>query len=368
MTDQVSLSTFGIGRLFALVPDPVIIGDTESGTVVAWNDAAEATFGYTRAEATGMPIDLLVPEELRDAHRAGLATWGVGGGGHLVGAPELVELPAVCADGRRIWVELRLAALTSEDDSRRHVLAVLRDVTARRAAQDETRTALEEARAANAALRDFVDMVAHDVRAPVGGVRMAVELLNRQWDRLDPQQRDEISVGALKHADVALGLLDNLLQVSTIDSGQVLPHPERVPLAPLLADAAESAAVDIELDVSDGLAVTCDPEHLQRVLVNLLSNAQKYGEPPLDVSATASDAEVALTVRDHGPGVPVELQPVLFQKFTRGAATATSQQGTGLGLAIVAGLIETNGGTVSYADAPSGGSAFTLRLPRALAT
>ncbi len=101
-TGTPSLADLGIGRLFDLVPDPLIVGDVHDGSSVAWNAAAAAAFGYPRDSMGQVSLDDLVPDRLRAADRSGLAAYRDGSGGALVGLPVLVEVPPRRADGPEI--------------------------------------------------------------------------------------------------------------------------------------------------------------------------------------------------------------------------------------------------------------------------
>jgi hypothetical protein len=357
-----TLAELGIGRLFHLVPDAVVVGDTASGLIVAWNPAAEQTFGYPASEAVGMRLDELVPPELREAHLAGLVRYRAGLGGHLTGSRELVELPALHADGRTFWVELRLAPIDTPAEERRYVLAVFRDTTARRLAEEDAQHALAQLATANASLRDFLAMAAHDLRSPVSGVAMTLEMLNRKWDQLTEQQRRDLFEGARRNTTFVVQLLGDLADVSSIESGALTPAPESHDLATLLTQAAELAGVEVEVDVPAGLQVFADHGHVQRAIINLVSNAHKYGRPPVTVTARQHQGGVAIAVQDAGDGVPDDLVPRMFDKFVRGDGTSGAKPGAGLGLAIVAGLVKANGGTVAYEPTATGGR-FTCWWP-----
>jgi PAS domain S-box-containing protein len=358
-----TLAELGIGRLFDLVPDAVVVGDVESGLVVAWNPAAELMFGYAARDAVGMPLERLVPAELRDAHLRGLSRYRAGDGGHLTGSRELVELPALHSDGRQFWVELRLAPVETPTEERRFVLAVFRDVTVRRLAQDEAGEALAQLEAANASLRDFLAMAAHDIRSPVSGVSMTLELLARKWNQLAEQQRLDLFDGARRHTAYVMRLLEDLVDVSSIESGGLLPSPEQCDVAPLLAQVVELAGVEVELVVPSGLQLFADPAHVQRATVNLISNAGKYGRPPIRVTARRVPRGVAVDVQDAGEGITDELASRMFDKFVRGDGAAGTKPGAGLGLAIVVGLVQANGGDVSFERPAEGGSRFTCSWP-----
>ncbi|MDX6199696.1 MAG: hypothetical protein QOJ79_2847 [Actinomycetota bacterium] len=358
-----TLSQLGIGRLFDLVPDAVVVGDVSSGQVVAWNPAAEQLFGYPVPDALGMALELLVPPELRQAHLEGLARYGAGHGGHLTGSSELVELPALHADGSRFWVELRLAAVDTPTEERRYVLAVFRDVTSRRQAQEDAEAALAQLSTANASLRDFLAMAAHDIRSPVAGVSMTLDLLARKWDKLEEGQRRELFDGARRHTAFVTTLLGDLIDVSSIEAGSLAPSPESGDLAEILGEAVELAGVAAQLDVPPGLVLRIDRAHLQRAIANLITNAGKYGRPPIVVRGRVEEGAVAIDVDDEGDGVPDELVPRMFDKFVRGDGTAGVKPGAGLGLAIVAGLVRANGGDVTFERKSGGGTRFTCRFP-----
>jgi PAS domain S-box-containing protein len=356
------LAELGIGRLFDLVPDAVVVGDVAAGRVVAWNSAATALFGYDADTALGMALELLVPTHLREAHLAGLARYAAGGGGHLTGSGELIELPALRADATELWVELRLAALEGEGQ-RDYVVAVFRDITARRAAQDEAARALNETQRVNASLRDFVAMAAHDIRSPVAGVAMALQMLERRWDDLREGERVQMFQGAQRHTAFVTRLLDDLLDVSSLDAGELASSPIVCDLARVVAEAALAGGVDV--DVPAGLLVFADPAHVQRVIANLVSNADKYGRPPVRLTAIREPGFIELAVEDSGDGVDEELLPRMFDKFARGSGSSTGKPGAGLGLAIVSGLVRANGGDVRYESGAAGGSRFICTLPAA---
>lgn len=354
-----TLTQLATSKLFDLVPEAVVIGNVTSGLVVAWNRAAEQTFGYPSSVAIGMPIESLVPPELREAHLAGLARYRAGRGGALTGSHDLVELPALHADGTQRWVELRLAPVESGEGEPQYVLAVFRDVTARHRAQDDAAAARSELELVNSSLRDFLAMAAHDLRSPVAGVSMTLDLLSRKWDQLTAAQRLDLFAGARRHTAFILRVLEDLADVASIESGSLAPSLETCDASDLLTQAVELAGVPLALDVAPGLQLHADRHHVQRVTVNLISNAAKYGQPPIALTARPGAGGVAVAVQDAGAGVPEEIEARMFDKFVRGRESAATKPGAGLGLAIVAGLVRANGGTVCYERPAGGGSRFT---------
>ena len=177
------------------------------------------------------------------------------------------------------------------------------------------------------------------------------------------QQRLKLFDGACRHTAFVTRLLDDLVDVSSIESGGVTPSPESCDVAALLAQAVELAGVDVDVVVPSGLQLYADRGHVQRATVNLISNASKYGRPPVKVIARQEAGAVAIDVQDTGDGVPEELVARMYDKFVRGDGTAGVKQGAGLGLAIVAGLVKANGGEVTYERPAEGGSRFTCSWP-----
>jgi PAS domain S-box-containing protein len=145
----------GNGRLFDSVRDAVIVATAETGRIVLWNPAASEVFGYSLPEALDMNVEALVPEPLRSQHRAGLSRYRDTGHGPYVDSAEVLELPAVCKGGDEIYIELTLSPLEPVHDSKaegRFVLAIIRDVTERKRAEEALRASESELRTLFAAI------------------------------------------------------------------------------------------------------------------------------------------------------------------------------------------------------------------------
>jgi PAS domain S-box-containing protein len=128
----------GFGELFERIRDAVIVADATTQRIVLWNPAAEKMFGYSTSEALELCVEALVPENLKDDHRAGIARYAETGHGPYVDSDKPLELPAVKKDGEQILIELSLSPIEpvdGADDSRRFVLAIVRDVTGRKQAE-----------------------------------------------------------------------------------------------------------------------------------------------------------------------------------------------------------------------------------------
>ncbi len=132
----------GIGKLFESVRDAVIVAEAKTERIVLWNPAAVKVFGYSIPEALEMRVEALVPEYLKARHRKGLANYGETGRGRHIDSHTLLDLPAVKKDGEEIRIELSLnpiGALDEGDGDRRFVLAIVRDATERKRAEEQIR-------------------------------------------------------------------------------------------------------------------------------------------------------------------------------------------------------------------------------------
>jgi PAS domain S-box-containing protein len=148
----------GIGTLFERIRDAVIVADAESERIVLWNPAAERMFGYSSSEALELKVEALVPERLKAQHRAGTAHYAKTGHGPYIDSHEVLELPAVRKDGGEISVELSLSPISSVDDTnrgRRFVLAIVRDVTERKGAEEALRQNEERFRLLVEGVKDY---------------------------------------------------------------------------------------------------------------------------------------------------------------------------------------------------------------------
>src|SRR5215204_4032687 len=137
----------GIGRLFERIRDAAIVADAKSRRIVLWNQAATNIFGYSVSEVVGLRVEALVPAYHKDQHRAGIARYAETGRGPYIDPPNQLELPALRKGGKEIHVELSLSSIGLGDDAdggERYVLAIVRDITKRKRAEEEIRRLTED--------------------------------------------------------------------------------------------------------------------------------------------------------------------------------------------------------------------------------
>lgn len=217
----------------------------------------------------------------------------------------------------------------------------------------------------NLAMRDFVAIAAHDLRSPLVAVSGFARLLTERWATLTEEQRRSMATTIDRNARNLGHFVDDLLTLSTIEGAALRARPQAIQVNDAIGHCLERSDTAVEVSCPPELAVVADPNHLTRILDNYLTNAFKYGAPPVQVGAHRDGNMVEIHVRDHGPGVPLEFVSRLFTKFTRADTPQVStQQGSGLGLSIVRGLAEANAGQAYYTpNASTSGAAFVLRLP-----
>jgi len=223
--------------------------------------------------------------------------------------------------------------------------------------------------------RDFVANVSHELRTPVTAVRSAAETL-RGGAAADPEARERFLDIVDRNAERLHRLVEDLLDLSRIESRELRLAPEPLDLAQVAAGAlalfrerADKRRIRLRAAVpADTPPARADRRALEQVLTNLVDNALKYCPEGAEVTvgAAVTPSAVELSVADSGPGIEAKHLPRLFERFYRvDAGRSRDLGGTGLGLSIVKHLVEAMGGAVRVASSPGQGSTFTLSLPRA---
>ena len=272
-------------------------------------------------------------------------------------------------DGDYVWILDHGAPRFDGDGRFAGYIGACVDITERKAA--EATIGIFEQRKSG-----FLASLAHELRNPLAPIRSSIELLQRIPANEDPRVARAHEIIERQCARLA-ELVDDLLDLSRIDSGNIQLKRERVDVASVVERAvARHAAVirdrrqRIDVDVaSEPLRVLADPDRLAQIVGILVGNASKFTPPSgeLRVSAAVRDDAVEIVVADSGPGIEPSMQPQLFDLFDRDPdADGDAPQGLGTGLAIVGRLARLMGGSVSVQSAGAGqGSAFALRLPAA---
>jgi signal transduction histidine kinase len=321
------------------------------GKVAFANPAAEALFGRPSSQMVGEPFEL--PPSPR-TH---------------------AELRLVGAAGRPRDVEMRVAEMPWRDGTAR--LASLRDVT-RLKRLERLRAEIGERRKTQRLREQFVYKVSHEIRSPLTVVRGAVSnLRDGLAGPLGPGQTDAVRM-ADRNLARAIRILNSLLDLARLESGQAEVSRQPEDLAPLLREAAEDfraahgdGKLTLEAEVPESLpTVLADRDMLQQVVVNILENAARFARGRIRLSARVvreGDAdEVRVAVQDDGPGIAPEDASRVFDKYTqlpRKAEKSGGYRGAGLGLAICRETLELHGGRIWAEAAPGEGARFEFAVP-----
>lgn len=220
----------------------------------------------------------------------------------------------------------------------------------------------------------FASDVSHELRSPLMTLQASIEVLENNRDDLSERAQSALDLLAAD-LDRFRELVEDLLEISRFDAGVMFLELEEVLLTDFVRHVVRAAGYDIpverdpevEVDAELGGIITAvDKRRVARVLTNLLSNAEKYGDGPVAVHVTADDDYVRINVDDAGEGVPADDRDRIFERFNRAGAAHRRGSGTGvgLGLALVAEHVRLHGGRVWVEDAPTGGARFVVELPR----
>jgi GAF domain-containing protein len=237
----------------------------------------------------------------------------------------------------------------------------LLQLVAERAAVSIERARLhEETVALDELQRNFVAIASHELRTPAASVYGALTTLRGRAGELSADIEAQLFEIAWQESDRMRRLIEQLLDLSRLDSGRVRMSTELLNVRDFLL-ALAGLRDDILVEADADVQAELDPLILERVVANLVSNAHAYGKAPIRLSAQPKGGTLTIVVEDEGPGVPYELVPRLFNRFVRGS----EGHGTGLGLAIARAYTRAHGGDLRYARATRG-ARFEVVLPGTL--
>jgi len=350
----------------------IFLLDTE-GIVSSWNLGAERLKGYRADEVIGRHFSIFyTDEDMRERVPDRLLRTALEDG-HVES-----EGWRIRKDGSRFWASVVITALRAPDGSRRGFAKVTKDLTDRKRNEDALRGVLERERDAAERLRELdrmrtavFELVAHDLRAPLGVIQNLTYLLQTGWDELpDDTKRDHLNRIASRTTTMG-ELVDDLFQVVRIDAGQVDIERSEFDVNEVIeravGDALPQGIADrTRIRIAGGVRALGDARRTWEVLLNLLTNAAKFSPPgsAIDIDVTRDAEEVAVAVTDRGPGIALEEQHLLFQRFSR-LSTGRDTPGSGIGLFIAKSLVEAQGGEISVRSEAGQGATFRFTIPAA---
>jgi two-component system phosphate regulon sensor histidine kinase PhoR len=319
--------------------------------ITFFSHGAERITGWSRVQVLNRPCDEVFRSVEVDEPFSQLVP--APGRKHKI----VVEL----AGGRQATLAVTGARLTPPGGGDAEVALVFRDVT--------------EEEAVSRLLGHFLANIGHEFRTPLSALAASTELLLDRTSELSPDELQELLISLHLGVLSLQTLVDNLLESASIEAGRFRVYPRRSDLGEIIAEAmrtmqplldkrGQRLAVELPAAIP---TVQADPRRMVQVLVNLLSNASKYGPDHAEivVGVSTNDHWARVTVADRGPGIPPEYRKALFRRFVPPSPNADkAQYGTGLGLSVVKTIVETHGGQVGVDDRPGGGSSFWFTLPQ----
>jgi len=383
MTGQATRSATTLERLLDSASGTVIIATDSVGRITHYNAGAQQLLGYAPEEVMGMnPGMFHTPEEIaRHAAHYGVPPDHIRVVLAMVEAGERRDWEFTHKDGSKRMTSLTLSAVTEPDGTVVGYIGAGEDITERLRVQDALMAALDREHASVLRLeevdhvkQELVSNVSHELRTPITSIAGYAELLSDgMLGDLTEGQAD--AVERIERNTTRLGLLvEDLLTLSKAESGQLEFAHEEVDLRgvvheglELLEELVRVRSLDLRLELpKQPVVILGDAQALERVVMNLISNAIKFTPDSgrVIVTLTQTGDGASLVVSDTGMGISEEDQKHLFTRFFRStAATEQAIQGTGLGLSIVHSIVTQHGGAVSIDSAPDRGTTVTVLLP-----
>jgi PAS domain S-box-containing protein len=278
------------------------------------------------------------------------------------------EWDSIRPDGTRLPVDVLLTRI--HFGGRWLIQAMVEDITERKRAEAELLKTLAREKELSQMKSNFVSMVSHEFRTPLGIIMSSAQILADYFDRLSPEERGEHLRSITGNSRHMSSLMEEALVLSRVDAGKMLCEPTLLDLAALcrrITDEALSACQcggKINLTVAPDCSMArADERLLRHIFTNLLSNALKYSPAgtAIDFAVTRDNADAVFVVRDRGIGIPEADRDWLFEPFHRGR-NVEHRPGTGLGLTIVKRCVELHAGRIAVKSEVGQGAEFTVRL------
>jgi len=341
---------------------------TLDGVITTWNTAAEQLYGYEADEIVGQPVSVLIPAD-RPSEMAEIFE-RIGNGEHV----GHYETTRHTKDDLTVAVSLAVSPIYDAGGRVVGASATARDISERQRAEEQLRAEIVyRLSELDIAKSDFVSRVSHELRSPLTSLLGYLEVLeDGEVGPLNDEQRGMLDVMD-RNGHRLLSLVEDLLTMARVETGAFRLQTSHVLLSSVVDQVMQRLTPGIDerglrctVTVEPGIQLEADPDELERMLANLLSNSIKFTPPggQIGLAAWTDAGRAVVSVRDTGIGVPVDEQPKLFTRFFRSTISDRFEtQGTGLGLFVVKQIVEAHGGDVEAASTPGGGTTITIKLP-----
>jgi len=350
--------------------DAIIIGKTLSGLISSWNRGAEKTYGYKAEEVIGLPINIIVPTDLKKELTR--FTSRIKAGERV----EHFETRRICKDGTEVEVSLSLSGIKNEKGELTGIAVVGQDISRQKQLERELVAEKEKAEEATRTKSLFLANMSHEIRTPLNAILGFSEILSKRLK--DPVQK-EYAASMHNSGKALLHLINDLLDLSKAEAGKLEFHRQSIDVRYLVHDIesifrlkAQQKQLEFRMNIAKNVprSLLLDELKIRQILLNLTSNAVKFTEKGfVEISIKAEHvnkdtADLILEVRDSGKGIPAKYHKKIFKLFEQ-QNTAISKQygGTGLGLAITQQIVTQMQGRIDLESEEGKGSLFRVYLP-----
>jgi len=356
-------------RLSAIINNSVagIISFDRQGTIKTINHAARDIFNIP-VDSTPRKIHEYIPQICFPANEAARKL--------CTGIPledtlgERTEGSALCEQGNQVMIEYSISRIEIDGDD--EFTAIISDISERKIAEADLIEARYIAEEASRAKSEFLSNMSHELRTPLNAILGFSQLLQMH----DLGENNNANVKEILQAGRhLLSLINQVLDLSRIESGRVDYYPQEVKLIQLIMEAVslvknivdeKQIIIDYALDDCSELMIKTDPTRFKQIMLNLLSNAVKYNKHQGRISLKVEQLEnknISIQIEDTGRGIAQGHLERIFQPFDRLDSSTYVVEGTGIGLTICRHLVQIMGGTIHVESEPGKGSCFTVTLP-----
>lgn len=346
-----------LASIYEMVPVGIVLNRYEDGSFIEGNLELHRMLGYTPEEFRGLPYQKITPDQWRQEDERQVALFKASG---RYGP---YEKQFLCKDGKLLDVALT-GVMVTDAHGNRQVCSIVQDISSYKQ--------LEKMKS------ELVAVVSHELRTPLTSVVGALGLVKRRLAKEGEVGRyGELFDIAYNNCFRLNMLVNDLLDMEKLMAGKMTFKIVPVYLQALLQQAvqdnrgyAEQYQVRMTLGAMNAQwCIAVDTLRFQQIMSNLLSNAIKYSpiEGEIEIGAQQVGDSVRISVRDHGPGIPLDYHNQLFQKFSQAdSSTTRKKEGTGLGLAITRDLVERMDGAIGFDSVPGQGACFYITFPLSL--
>jgi PAS domain S-box-containing protein len=364
--DELRLSELRFRSVVQSAADAIVIAD-DGAAIVGWNKGAETMFGYSEDEIIGSNLEALMPEQYREAHRAGFERFRLTGRARLIG--RTVEMEGRRKDGSVFPVELSLACWSNGDNTM--FTGILRDIT-ERTRVEELRREKEIAEEENRAKSTFVARMSHELRSPLHAIIGFTNLMLQNKSGTLSGQSCEFLERILSNAKDQLQLINGILDLSKVEAGRMDVERDQVLIGTIVAEVVNqieaegrNPQVTVSMRIPEAMIpVETDALKLKQVLKNLIDNALKFtpaGTVVVEVEVSPVNLQpVRINVIDTGVGIDPDRLQEIFEPFRQITDAARRSEGSGLGLSICRSLCDLLGYRLEVSSRLGQGSTFSI--------